>query len=47
MRQALYSHPHRLARHCYDVDCLLQREFSDPLTTQQAMQDVVQMKKER
>ncbi|MCP5162859.1 MAG: nucleotidyl transferase AbiEii/AbiGii toxin family protein [Hahellaceae bacterium] len=34
----------RLARHWYDVDCLLQAGFADPLSSQQAMNDVVEMK---
>ncbi len=37
----------RLARHWYDVDCLLQKEVADPLNTEQAMSDVVEMKKQR
>ena len=28
---------HRLARHWYDVDCLLQKGIADPLNTEQAM----------
>jgi len=39
--------PHRLARHWYDVDCLLQSHFADPLSTRKAMSDVVEMKKQR
>lgn len=38
---------HRLARHWYDVDCLLQRGVADPLAAKQAMRDVVEMKKQR
>lgn len=37
----------RLARHWYDVDCLLQAEFADPLASEQAMHDVVEMKSYR
>lgn len=39
--------PHRLARHWYDVDCLLIQKIADPLSTEQAMKDVVNMKKQR
>ena len=40
--------PVRLARHWYDVDCLLQQtDFSNPLGAEQAMHDVVAMKTER
>ncbi|MCB0256952.1 MAG: nucleotidyl transferase AbiEii/AbiGii toxin family protein [Anaerolineae bacterium] len=38
---------HRLARHWYDVDCLLQKGIVDPLASQPAMNDVVEMKKQR
>jgi len=38
---------HRLARHWYDVDCLLQSQFADPLSTLTAMRDVIKMKKNR
>lgn len=37
----------RIARHWYDVDCLLTQNFADPLTTQQAMRDVITMKSQR
>lgn len=37
----------RLARHWYDVDCLLQTQFADPLASEQAMHDVVEMKSYR
>ena len=37
----------RLARHWYDVDCLLQAQFADPLVSEQAMHDVVEMKSYR
>ncbi|OHY82025.1 nucleotidyl transferase AbiEii/AbiGii toxin family protein [Marinobacter sp. AC-23] len=40
--------PHRLARHWYDVDCLLQQEdFANPLDETVAMKDVVAMKGQR
>jgi hypothetical protein len=40
--------PHRLARHWYDVDCLLQQvDFVDPLDAMEAMADVVAMKSQR
>ncbi|WP_417516133.1 nucleotidyl transferase AbiEii/AbiGii toxin family protein [Marinobacter sp.] len=40
--------PHRLARHWYDVDCILQQdEFSDALDATDAMTDVVTMKSQR
>ena len=40
--------PHRLARHWYDVDCLLQQDnFIDPLDATDAMADVVAMKSQR
>lgn len=37
----------RLARHWYDVDCLLQNNFADPFNSEQAKQDVVEMKAKR
>jgi hypothetical protein len=37
----------RLSRHWYDVDCLLQTKFADPLTSHQAMIDVINMKSKR
>ncbi|WP_409525542.1 nucleotidyl transferase AbiEii/AbiGii toxin family protein [Nitrincola sp. MINF-07-Sa-05] len=38
----------RLARHWYDVDCLLRaEEFTDPLGQKQAMSDVIEMKRLR
>ncbi len=37
----------RLARHWYDVDCLLQSKFSDPLNSSEAMQNVAEMKAQR
>lgn len=40
--------PHRLARHWYDVDCLLQKDdFIAPLDAMEAMADVVTMKSQR
>jgi hypothetical protein len=38
---------HRLARHWYDVDCMLSKAFADPIVSQLAMNDVIQMKKMR
>lgn len=38
---------YRLARHWYDVDCILQKEMVDFQNTRQAMNDVVEMKKQR
>ena len=38
---------HRLARHWYDVDCMLQKEVVDIASTIQARNDVVEMKKQR
>lgn len=37
----------RLSRHWYDVDCLLQQNFSDPIQNRQAMLDVIEMKSSR
>jgi hypothetical protein len=39
--------PDRLARHWYDVDCLLNMKIADPYATDQAMTDVVEMKSHR
>ena len=39
--------PERLARHWYDVDCLLKNQIADPLTSNQARNDVVEMKTQR
>jgi hypothetical protein len=39
--------PKRLARHWYDVDCLLRMQFADPLTSEDAMKAVIDMKKNR
>lgn len=38
---------HRLARHWYDVDCMLQKAVVDPADSIQARDDVVEMKKKR
>lgn len=38
---------YRLARHWYDVDCILQKPMVDFQNTRQAMNDVVEMKKQR
>jgi len=45
--QSKKPNSNRLARHWYDVDCLLQKKFADPFTTAQAMKDVVEMKRQR
>jgi hypothetical protein len=37
--------PDRLARHWYDVDCLLRMKFADPLNSETARNDVIEMKK--
>jgi len=39
--------PDRLARHWYDVDCLLKMKFADPFNTSEAMLAVIEMKKHR
>lgn len=39
--------PARLARHWYDVDCILTAQFADPYDSQQAMDDVITMKQAR
>ncbi len=39
--------PDRLARHWYDVDCLLTMAFADPLNSETARNDVIEMKKHR
>ncbi len=39
--------PERLARHWYDVDCLLKNQIADPITSAQAKEDVVEMKSQR
>ena len=38
---------HRLARHWYDVDCMLQKGVVDLANTSQARNDVIEMKKQR
>lgn len=38
---------HRLARHWYDVDCMLSKAFANPIVSQLAMNHVIQMKKMR
>ncbi|MCW8885331.1 MAG: nucleotidyl transferase AbiEii/AbiGii toxin family protein [Motiliproteus sp.] len=45
--QTREPNPSRLARHWYDVDCLMLKQIADPFTTSQAMHDVVKMKKQR
>lgn len=37
----------RLARHWYDVDCILRREAFDPIASPEAMTNVVEMKQQR
>lgn len=39
--------PDRLARHWYDVDCLLSMNFANPLNSETARNDVIEMKKHR
>lgn len=39
--------PTRLSRHWYDVDCLLQQNFADPVQGRQPMLDVIEMKSNR
>lgn len=45
--QASEPNPARLARHWYDVACLLRADFSDAFNSSEAMQAVVEMKKYR
>lgn len=45
--QTSAPNPTRLSRHWYDVDCLLQQNFSDPIQNRQAMLDVIEMKSNR
>lgn len=45
--QTSAPNPARLSRHWYDVDCLLQHNFVDPIQSRQAMLDVIEMKKNR
>jgi Nucleotidyl transferase AbiEii toxin, Type IV TA system len=37
----------RISRHWYDVDCLLRKNFADPIQSRQAMLDVIEMKANR
>lgn len=39
--------PDRLARHWYDVDCLLSMQFADPFNSNTVRNDVIEMKKHR
>lgn len=41
------TNPHRLARHWYDVDCMLFKAFANPIFCHSAMNDAIQMKKNR
>lgn len=45
--QTSEPNPVRLSRHWYDVDCLLQQNFADPVQSRQAMLDVIEMKSNR
>lgn len=45
--QSKEPNPIRLARHWYDVNCLLAMKFADPLKSDEAMKSVVEMKKNR
>lgn len=45
--QTSEPNPNRLSRHWYDVDCLLQQNFADPIQSRQAMLDVIEMKSNR
>ena len=45
--QTSEPNPTRLSRHWYDVDCLLQQNFADPIKSRQAMLDVIEMKSKR
>ena len=45
--QTAEPNPIRLSRHWYDVDCLLQQNFADPIQSRQAMLDVIEMKANR
>lgn len=45
--QTKEPNPTRLSRHWYDVDCLLQQKFADPIQSRQAMLDVIDMKSNR
>lgn len=45
--QTKAPNPARLARHWYDVDCLLSNHFASPYETLEAMRNVVEMKQRR
>lgn len=45
--QTKAPNPARLARHWYDVDCLLSNHFANPYETQEAMHNVIEMKQRR
>ncbi len=45
--QTKAPNPARLARHWYDVDCLLRNHFASPYETLEAMRNVVEMKQRR
>ncbi len=45
--QTKAPNPTRLARHWYDVDCLLSTSFADPFSSVDAMNHVVEMKQHR
>ena len=45
--QEVIKNPARLARHWYDVDCLLELEIVDPFSSFEAMNEVVLMKQHR
>lgn len=45
--QTKEPNPDRLARHWYDVDCLINTSFADPFTTSEAMLAVIEMKRFR
>lgn len=45
--QTKAPNPARLARHWYDVDCLLRNHFASPYETLEAMGNVVEMKQRR
>ncbi len=45
--QTKEPNPDRLARHWYDVSCLLKSNFADAFTSSEAMHAVVEMKKHR
>jgi len=45
--QSREPNSNRLARHWYDVDCILQKKLYDPLGSHDAMTHVVEMKRQR